>query len=269
MQSIVSRRQGLGNIFPNQKHAKGLCLVNTSMALTLAVEKAHSYKFCRTIAYTSAVHYISGQRRRRNVAARHCCSLDPDHTMARSQLKIWFVSSNEHKKNEIQQIVAPADIKIIAAPLRIAELQFDKIHDVVHRKALEAFSTIQRPLLVEHTALYISSLNGFPGGQTQHFWDCLGAQKFSEMFGGGEVSAKSVLGYCDGRRIHIFEGTILGEVARTPSTNTDFQWDSIFVPTEPRNYGIPFADLGDEKHEISMRRKALNKFCRHLNRPID
>jgi XTP/dITP diphosphohydrolase len=189
--------------------------------------------------------------------------------MARSQLKIWFVSSNENKRKEIQQIVATANVEILAAPLRIAELQFDDIREVVHRKTLEAFSQIQRPLLVEHTALYLTSLNGFPGGQTQHFWDCLGPNKFSEMFGGSQVCAKSVLGYCDGRRVHIFQGEVKGLVAKTPSLNTEFQWDSIFIPTEPRDYGIPFADLGDEKHKISMRRKALNEFCRHLKRPIE
>ena len=184
-------------------------------------------------------------------------------------LKLWFVSSNGEKAEEIQAIVSPANIQIVSSLQRIPELQYDDIAKVVRRKALDAFRRIQRPLLVEHTALILSSLNGFPGAQTQYFWDCLHADKFAQMFGGEPVVAKSVLGYCDGRRIHLFHGDVEGVVAQTPSSNTEFAWDCIFIPTEPYNHGVPFADLGDTKHEISMRRKALNLFCRHINRPID
>ncbi len=189
--------------------------------------------------------------------------------MVKSKLKLIFVSSNTHKISEVQRIVASADIEIVAIATRIAERQFSDIKEVVRKKALEAFSQFLRPLFVEHTALYLPSLNGFPGGQTQHFWDCLGPGRFSELFGGEEVSAKSVLGYCDGRRLHVFEGDVKGVIAKVPSGKTEFQWDCVFVPMEPHDFGKPFADLGMEKDEISMRRKALNKLCRHLGRPID
>jgi XTP/dITP diphosphohydrolase len=41
----------------------------------------------------------------------------------------------------------------------------------------------------------------------------------------------------------------------------DFQWDCVFVPN---GYSETFAQMGDRKNEISMRRKALDAFAAFL-----
>ena len=90
------------------------------------------------------------------------------------------------------------------------------------------------------------------------------ARRFADLvaaLGDVKVIAKTVLGYCDGRQMHLFEGAIEGTVPRTPAGPEDFQWDCVFIPD---GYTKTFAEMGADKDDISMRRIALNKFAAHL-----
>ena len=75
------------------------------------------------------------------------------------------------------------------------------------------------------------------------------------------VTAKTQIGYCDGREIHVFEGVIEGTVPPVPAGPPDFQWDCVFIPN---GHSVTFAEMGSEKDEISMRRRALDKVAEHL-----
>jgi XTP/dITP diphosphohydrolase len=47
-------------------------------------------------------------------------------------------------------------------------------------------------------------------------------------------------------------------VPAIPAGLRDFQWDCVFVPD---GYTETFAEMGDRKNDISMRRKALDAFA--------
>jgi XTP/dITP diphosphohydrolase len=135
---------------------------------------------------------------------------------------------------------------------------------IVRDKVTRAFREIGRPLFVEQTGLYLAQLNGLPGGLTQEFWDALHADRFSTLFGqdgNNSVVAKTMLGYTDGRQIYVFGGEVSGIVSSEPRGSKDFQWDCVF---QPDGFDKTFAELGDLKNEISMRRKALDKFSHFL-----
>lgn len=175
-------------------------------------------------------------------------------------MKINFVSKNDLKVQEVQSILAGAGVDVVAAKYSIDEIQTEDVNNLVRDKLLKAFRIIGRPVFVEHTGLYIESLNEFPGGLTQIFWDKLQADKFSALFGNGEntnLVAKTIIGYCDSRKIHLFEGTIKGTISKEPKGNRDFQWDCIFIPEGATE---TFAEMGDRKNEISMRRIAFEQF---------
>ena len=107
-------------------------------------------------------------------------------------------------------------------------------------------------------------MNGLPGGLTQVFWDALGPERVCELFGRGDrvgVIAKTRIGYCDGRSVHQFQGEIQGRIATEPRGDRSFQWDCVFVPD---GYDETFAEMGDRKNDISMRRRALDGFAAHL-----
>lgn len=181
-------------------------------------------------------------------------------------MKIRFVSRNDYKVQEVQTILKDAGVEVIAVKHSIDEIQTEDVNNLVRDKLLKAFKIVGRPVFVEHTGLYIESLNDFPGGLTQIFWDRLQADKFSLLFGNSEntnLVAKTIIGYCDSSQIHLFEGAIKGNISTEPRGNKDFQWDCIFIPEGETQ---TFAEMGSKKNEISMRKIAFDNFKAFLTK---
>ena len=181
-------------------------------------------------------------------------------------MKLRFMSGNEHKIKEVQRILGPVGVDIVPVSRKIEELQTQDVHALVRDKLIKAFREISRPLFVEHTGLYLRGLNDLPAGLTQIFWDRLEARRFADLvaaLGDDKVVAKTVIGYCDGCQIHLFEGAIEGKVPRVPVGSEDFQWDCVFIPD---GHTKTFAEMGAKKDDVSMRRLALDRFATHLNK---
>jgi XTP/dITP diphosphohydrolase len=179
-------------------------------------------------------------------------------------MDIRFLSSNVHKIREVEAILGPVGVRVVPVPLKIEEIQTEDVQRLVRDKALRAFERIGRPVFVEHTGLHLPGLNGLPGGLTQIFWDRLQADSFTALvkgLGSRLITAKTVIGYCDSQNLHYFEGEVSGTVAELPAGPRDFQWDCVFIPD---GFSQTFAQLGEKKNDISMRRLALNKFATFL-----
>jgi len=181
--------------------------------------------------------------------------------------EIRFVSNNPHKIKEAQTILSGAGVTVVATSLKIDELQTTDIQKLIRDKVLRAYGRIGRPLFVEHTGLALTHLNGLPGGLTQVFWDSLEADRFGELFGQlapvKTASAQTHIAYCDGKRIHCFDGRIDGTIVGPPRGDRAFQWDCVF---QPEGSNLTFAEMGDKKNEISMRKRALDKLRAHLEK---
>lgn len=181
-------------------------------------------------------------------------------------MEIRFVSGNKFKIEETFKILEADNIKIIPFDIKIEELQTLDVNNLVKDKLLKAFKIIGKPLFVEHTGLYINYLNNFPGGLTQIFWDKLLKDKFSEIIGNlpdTKTIAKTVIGYCDGKQVLFFEGSVEGEISDKPIGDDTFQWDCVFIPNGESQ---TFAEMGDRKNEISMRKKALIQLKNYLTK---
>ncbi len=175
-----------------------------------------------------------------------------------------FLSGNSHKIKEVKTILSKTDVEIVPVDYKINEIQTIDTPALVRDKCIKAFQRVSRPIFVEHTSLHITPLNGFPGGLTQVFWDSLKADIVTEIFGSmadPSVRATTRIAYCDGKKVHQFEGEISGKISTEPRGNRDFQWDCIFIPDGETQ---TFAEMGEKKNEISMRRKALEKFSKFL-----
>lgn len=130
-----------------------------------------------------------------------------------------FLSGNPFKIKEVEDIMAKIDINVVPVGHKINEIQTIDVPELVHDKCIKAFQKVSRPIFVEHTSLHISPLNGFPGGLTQVFWDTLQADRVAEVFGkmpDPAVKATTRIAYCDGKRVHQFEGEILGKISPEP-----------------------------------------------------
>lgn len=178
--------------------------------------------------------------------------------------EIRFVSKNPFKLEEAATILSAAGVTV--SPLRIAieELQIDDAAVLVKDKTLKAFSRVGRSLFVEHTGLYLSHLSGLPGGLTEVFWNTLEADRFAELFGNSpdtSAVARTIIGYTDARNFYQFTGEISGRIAPQPKGSRMFQWDCVFIP---EGETLTFAEMGDRKNELSMRRRALDAFAQFL-----
>lgn len=180
-------------------------------------------------------------------------------------MNIRFVSGNKHKSEEARSILASMGVQLKPVVHKIEELQTIDSEKLLRDKALRAFKLLGRPLVVEHTGLYLAGLNGFPGGLTEVFWNTLGPSRFCQLFGGTEestITARTYVGYVDGWRIHIFQGEIAGRIPSQPRGESDFGWNQVFIPN---GFGVTFAEMGAErKNEFSMRRLALGRLVEHL-----
>jgi XTP/dITP diphosphohydrolase len=185
-----------------------------------------------------------------------------------THIEIRFVSNNEDKITEAKKILGD-EISVVESRRKIEELQTTDPSRLVRDKLLKAYRQIGRPLFVEHTGLHLDHLNGLPGGLTQIFWDALQADRFAELFGklasNHNATARTSIAYCDGRKVFEFEGAIVGEITVIPRGPRHFQWDCVFQPT---GRSETFAEMGDKKNDISMRRIALEKLVAHLRRDL-
>lgn len=179
-------------------------------------------------------------------------------------MKIRFLSRNTHKIAEATRILSAYGIELEATHAEIEELQTVDTDRLIRDKALKAFEKIGHPLFVEHTGLYLDMLNGFPGGLTQVFWDQLGKEKFSKLFASptSRVTARTHIGYVDGRRVHVFEGEVTGKIVNPCRVDHGFQWDCVFVPNGKKQ---TFSEMGSRKDLISMRAKALEELARFVS----
>ena len=179
--------------------------------------------------------------------------------------QIFFLSSNEYKIAEVQNILNSDYISIIPVTVKINEIQSESIEVIAIDKVIKAFKKTGHPILVEQTGLFLDDLGGFPGGLTQIFWDSIKADDFCKYFGHTDtarVKAKTVLAYCDGKTIHTYEGEIAGIIVKAPRGDKSFQWDCVF---QPNGCLETFAEMGAKKNEISMRKKALEAFRKELD----
>ena len=184
---------------------------------------------------------------------------------------IYFVSNNEKKLKEVIDIMSlqlPGSIDIRGFKYKLEEIQSEDSQKIVRDKTLKAFYKVRRPLFVEQTGMYIEDFGNLPGGLTQIVFESITAEKFCEIFGNRSNTnaiAKTIIGYCDGKSIKTFEGSIRGKIASEPRGSSSYHWDSVFIP---EGYAETFAEMGELKNEISMRRKAVQAFTDYLKERV-
>ena len=141
-------------------------------------------------------------------------------------MEIYIVSKNPYKQTELRKYLESLDhICIKEYAKEINEIQTLNVKDLIEDKLIKAFQFVKAPVIVEHTGLFLDELDGFPGGLTQPFWDKVKKDKFCHYFKSTTLKAKTIIGFCDGKRNHFFEGEIDGTVSNEPKGDDKFQWD--------------------------------------------
>lgn len=178
--------------------------------------------------------------------------------------KYFFVSSNPFKLNQVERLCEKKKISVTCVEYKIDEIQCLDMKKIVSDKVKKAYCNLKRNVFVEQTGLYIDDFGGLPGGLTETIWNALEPEKFCDYFGKRENSNAKivvVIGYCDGKTIHMFDEVQEGTIALEPSGSLQYQWDTVFIPKgETRSE----ACLRVESEERSIRYRAMSDFLDYL-----
>ena len=178
-----------------------------------------------------------------------------------------FVTTNEHKRREVQQILGVA---LGRADLDLPEIQAIDPAEVAMEKARaarEALGDTDLPVLVEDSGLMVDAWGGFPGALTKWIMHSVGNEGLLRMLAPGEDrSARAVcvvaLAEADGN-VRTFRGEVPGTVAESPRGEGGFGYDPVFVPGWS---SLTYAEMGEDKNTDSHRARAFRAAREWLER---
>lgn len=144
---------------------------------------------------------------------------------------LFFNTTNDYKWEEAELIAQDFEtIELRRLKMPVVEVNSLDIEFVGRQKVLQVFKRYQVPVFVEHGALNIGYLKGLPGPLSEPFWDVLGGDICSLIPDDDRACvARSVVAYCDGRKVSVLVSDVNGTIADEARGERAFQWDPIFV----------------------------------------
>jgi XTP/dITP diphosphohydrolase len=173
-------------------------------------------------------------------------------------MKAIFVTTNEHKRREVQEILG---VELERADLDLPEIQAIDPAEVAEEKARaarEALGKPEVPVLVEDSGLMVDAWDGFPGALTKWLMQSVGNEGLLRMLGpDDDRSARAVcvvaLAEADGT-VRTFMGEVPGTLAPEPRGEGGFGYDPVFVP---EGSSLTYAEMGEGKNADSHRARAF------------
>ena len=173
--------------------------------------------------------------------------------------ELFFVSSNTHKFEEVKRILSKTGLEINFSKVTLEEIQSDSLGEIAKRKAIDAFSRVQKPLIIEDDGLFIDSLNGFPGPYSSYVYDTIGNKGLIRLLENNESrNAKfvAIIAYCNGiDDVKLFESSISGKISLSIEDG-GWGYDPIFIPDGEKK---TYANISN-KDNFSHRAASLKKF---------
>ena len=178
--------------------------------------------------------------------------------------RIWFATGNRHKVEEAAEVLAPYGIALEHYPLERVEIQADDPADI----AAYSLSMIKEdiPICVEDAGVSLDRWGGFPGPYSSYVLERLGNPGILKLMEGEQnrrAHYVSAVAYRDESGVHIFRGTVDGEIAHGIRGTNGFGYDPIFIPAE--GDGRTFGEMEpEEKNRISHRARAFRALAEWL-----
>jgi XTP/dITP diphosphohydrolase len=177
---------------------------------------------------------------------------------------ITVVTGNINKAKEIEKITG---FPVENFDLQIKEIQSLSVAEVAREKAIAAFQSLKRPVIVDDTGMSIAAIGGLPGALVSWFLDSIGPEGILRLLGDNSdrrAIVSTCVAYCDGDKVEVFEGAVEGTISDRPRGENGFGYDPIFVPAGGEK---TYAEMSSaEKNAVSMRSIALGKLKSFLER---
>lgn len=158
--------------------------------------------------------------------------------------RLTFITGNQNKSDFLSRNLG---FKVAHAKLELEEVQSLDLHEVVGKKALEAFRAVGGSVLVEDVSLTINAMGHLPGTLVKWFLQEVGNEglvKMTNSFGNNRTAVGNVCyGMVDGMGLHFFEGHMNGRIAESVSEGPNgFGFDAIFIN---EGFDIPRSEMSE------------------------
>lgn len=188
-------------------------------------------------------------------------------------MEILLATHNQHKKEEIQQILGKSfQVKSLTDYHLFEEIEEDgtSFQENALIKAKYCFQKTGKPSLGDDSGLVIPALDGRPGifsarYASSHNFEANINKVLEEMKNIQNRDAYFITVMClvdENAQEHYFEGRIYGTITYEKQGQKGFGYDPIFIPN---GHSISFAEMkSNDKNKISHRYEAVNKFLNFL-----
>ena len=206
---------------------------------------------------------------------------------------IVFITGNEGKRKEVQEILGLENYTVINLKLDLPEIQSINVEKVVNEKIKSALELAKKNLdlikekfkekniiinslkdviiICEDTGLYIKKMNEFPGALIKFYFESIGSEGIIKRDGNSRAKTLCVIGIIKNGKIKkSIIGKRNGKIAKKLNGNNGFGWDPVFIPNlKNTDYSIhngkSYAELDENiKNKISHRSDAFNKLIKKL-----
>ena len=180
------------------------------------------------------------------------------------EYNITFITGNQGKAEYLSDYF---HINVARAKLDLREIQSLNLREIVENKARQAFDTLKKPVLVEDVSLIFKDMKDLPGPLIKWFLESLGNKGLcglADSFSSREARAEVMFALCDKNGLNVFSGSVNGSIAKKPKGRAGFGWDPIFIPKGQKKTWAEMS--GEEKHQTSMRKIALDKLSKFLRK---
>ena len=189
-------------------------------------------------------------------------------------MKLIFATNNQHKIDEIRQIVGSSfellTLKDAGIDIDIPE-PYDTLEENASNKSKTIYQLTQTSCFSEDTGLEVAALNGAPGVKSARYaGDDKSFEKnidklLKELENQHDTRARfrTVISFLLDGKEYLFEGICNGSITRKRKGNQGFGYDPVFIPD-----GSPktFAEMDMlEKNMFSHRKKATDQLVAFLN----
>jgi non-canonical purine NTP pyrophosphatase (RdgB/HAM1 family) len=128
--------------------------------------------------------------------------------------EILLATGNQRKINEANAACVGFDIKVIPIKLDIDEIQSKDPVKISNKKAEDAYSLVNNPVVVTDTYWNIPALNGFPGGYMKDVAEWLSSEDFLNLIkdkADKRISFTESITYKDKDQVKTFSKEFWGE----------------------------------------------------------
>ncbi|MDP2641461.1 MAG: non-canonical purine NTP pyrophosphatase [Candidatus Yanofskybacteria bacterium] len=170
-----------------------------------------------------------------------------------------FVTQNPNKVQDAEKLLPEFSIEHV--DFEVPELQSLDSKAIVEHKLQYAYDKVQKPCFVMDASLSLDCLNGFPGPFIKWWFEkTVGEEKtckIANFFNEHGCQWTTVLGYFDGTDKHFLQETIKGSIAKAPTGENGYHWDTIFIPEGETH---TFAEMTfEQKQSYAVTKKLLQR----------